>query len=99
MDESGFVIRSEEYSRGLEHGEFQEFGLNKLLILKGLYKDGMRVGFWMYHVNDHIEEGNYLNGELDGKWVHGIQEGRKCLREPFHLANQRAFTNIGMQME
>ncbi|MAU76082.1 MAG: hypothetical protein CL831_04315 [Crocinitomicaceae bacterium] len=77
MEESGFVIRSEEYSRGLEDGEFEEFGLNKLLILKGLYKNGMRVGFWMYHVNDHIEEGNYLNGELDGKWIHRYSGGGK----------------------
>ena len=29
----------------------------------------------------------------------GIQVGRKCLKESFHLANQRALTNIGMQME
>jgi uncharacterized protein len=77
MDESGFIIRSEEYSRGIEDGEFEEYGLNKLLILKGLYKDGMRVGFWMYHVNDHIEEGNYLNGELDGKWIHRYSGGDK----------------------
>jgi len=77
MDESGFIIRSEEYIRGLEHGEFQEFGLNKSLILKGLYKDGMRVGFWKYHINDHIKEGSYLNGELDGKWVHWYSGGGK----------------------
>ena len=40
MDESGFIIRSEEYSRGLEHGEFQEFGLNKSLILMDYIKTG-----------------------------------------------------------
>ena len=77
MDESGFIIRSEEYNKGLEDGEFKEFGLNKDLILNGLYKDGRRMGFWMYHVNDHIEEGNYLNGEFDGKWIHRYSEGEK----------------------
>jgi antitoxin component YwqK of YwqJK toxin-antitoxin module len=43
----------------------------------------MRVGFWMYHINDHIEEGDYLNGELDGKWVHRYSGGVKMFEGVF----------------
>ena len=77
MDKNGFIIRLEEYNKGLEDGEFKEYGIEKKVILNGLYKNGMRVGFWIYHVNDHIEEGNYLNGEFNGKWVHWYSDETK----------------------
>ena len=76
-DKTGFIIRLETWDNGLEDGEFIEYDSYKNLILKGFYKNGLRVGEWFYHVNDHKELGDYLNGERDGIWVYNYSDKQK----------------------
>ena len=88
FDVNGFVLRKESYHRGEEDGEFNEYDINKNLVLSGMYKNGMRVGYWIYHVNDHKEEGNYLNGERDGKWVFWYTAKQKMFEGDFSFGQK-----------
>lgn len=72
----GAVHRREHYRKGLEDGSFEEWDRDGRVLLKGEYLEGLRQGHWSYHVNDHREEGAYVDGEKDGPWVHFYENGQ-----------------------
>jgi antitoxin component YwqK of YwqJK toxin-antitoxin module len=72
---NGETKRIEKYINGVEHGEFVEFDSLKNVLLKGLYNNGLREGAWLYHVNDHKEEGEYLSGQKNSAWIHTFSDG------------------------
>ena len=69
------IKRIEKYINGVEHGNFIEYDSLKNELLKGLYNNGLREGFWIYHVNDHKEEGEYLSGQKNNVWIHTFSDG------------------------
>lgn len=64
----GEVRREENYRNGEEDGYFMELDKEGNILLKGDYKRGRKEGEWIYHVNDHREEGQFINGKKEGEW-------------------------------
>ncbi|MEO0405311.1 MAG: hypothetical protein AAF193_10600, partial [Bacteroidota bacterium] len=60
---NGETHREEGYRKGREDGHFVEYDEEGKVIHEGDYIDGLKTGPWFYHVNDHKEEGEYLDGE------------------------------------
>jgi len=69
----GDLHRDESYRRGKENGLFQEWSESGELLVKGEYDNGWKQGFWILDVNDHREEGVYLDNERHGDWLHIYQ--------------------------
>ena len=88
MDETGFIIRLETYDNGLEDGSFIEYDSSRKLTLKGIYRNGLRVDKWFYHVNDHKELGGYLNGERDGNWIYLYSEKQKMFEGKYSFGQK-----------
>ena len=57
----GSIHRQEAYRNGLEDGFFQEWGESGAEILQGEFIDGEKHGKWFTHVNDHREEGVFVD--------------------------------------
>jgi uncharacterized protein len=64
----GEVHRKEQYNQGREDGSFIELTVSGDTITSGMYTDGLKQGAWVYHVNDHREEGAFVDGEKQGDW-------------------------------
>ena len=73
---SGERLRTENYNYGMQDGYFLEKNIQGQTLLKGVYKNGLKEGFWIYHVNDHREEGNFINGEFEGEWRHWYSDNK-----------------------
>lgn len=72
----GSLHRDERYRKGREEGEFLELGMAGDTLAMGVYERGRKVGPWVEHVRDDRREGQYLDGDRDGRWVHTDAEGR-----------------------
>ena len=72
---NGDKKRFEQYKNGVEHGEFIEYDSLGNILLNGNYRNGLREGDWIYHVNDHKEEGFYTSGQKLGDWTHTFSDG------------------------
>ena len=72
----GSLHRDERYRKGREEGEFLELGVAGDTLAIGLYERGRKVGPWVEHVRDDRREGEYLDGDRDGRWIHSDTEGR-----------------------
>lgn len=64
----GELRREENYRSGEEDGFFMELDEDGEVLLKGEYKRGRKEGMWIYHVNDHREEGEFVSGKKEGEW-------------------------------
>lgn len=73
---NGQVHRDERYRKGREDGDFLELGAAGDTLAMGSYERGRKVGPWVEHVRDDRREGVYLDGDLDGRWIHTDGEGR-----------------------
>ena len=80
---NGGEKRFEHYIKGVEHGEFLEFDSIGNILLNGNYINGLREGEWLYHVNDHKEEGLYISGQKDGEWIHTFTDGTVIFKGSF----------------
>lgn len=80
---NGSTKRIENYINGVEHGYFVEYDNKKNVLLKGLYNNGLREGDWIYHVNDHKEEGNYISGQKNNVWIHTFLDGTVIFKGEF----------------
>jgi antitoxin component YwqK of YwqJK toxin-antitoxin module len=74
--ENGNLLRREEFRKGIEDGELEEYAIDGKLISKGEYCDGEKEGEWFYELNDHREEGKYRYGLRNGYWEHRFPEGK-----------------------
>jgi len=68
--ESGNILREEIYTKGLREGLMTEYSDSGIVITKGEFLDGLKMGAWSYQLGDYKEEGEYLNGERIGAWKH-----------------------------
>lgn len=73
--ETGVLRRKDYYRRGREDGESVETSEDGRVITQGEYENGLKQGYWFYHVGDHVEKGNYVDGDRDGKWVYEYEDG------------------------
>jgi antitoxin component YwqK of YwqJK toxin-antitoxin module len=71
----GKLRRQEFYRRGKEEGESVEYDEEGNVISEGEYISGLKEGEWYYHVGDHTEKGNYLDGERHGIWIYEYPDG------------------------
>lgn len=81
----GAVHREERYLRGVPVGSFLELDTAGMPLVSGSFEDGLRHGQWRIHVNDHLEEGNYVYGDKDGVWTHTYGNGKRQFEGEFVL--------------
>jgi len=79
----GTLHRDEYYRRGREDGHAIEYDSLAVVINEGDYTDGAKNGPWKLTINDHTEEGIYLDGELHGEWVWNYDNAKKAFEGEF----------------
>ena len=79
----GQLHREETYRNGREDGTSLEYDTLGVVINEGEYSAGARNGKWRLTVNDHTEEGVFLDGERDGLWVWSYGNGNKMFEGEF----------------
>ena len=94
---NGELHREEEYRMGKPNGLFKEWSTTGKVLVDGIYENGMRQGKWIIDVNDHREEGEFIDDERHGLWLHiypngeyqfegsyalGVKEGKHEYRDP-----------------
>ncbi|MDP4266946.1 MAG: toxin-antitoxin system YwqK family antitoxin, partial [Bacteroidota bacterium] len=73
--ESGKLLKSEIFKRGLLEGLLKEYTDSGNVITEGKYQDDLKEGEWFYDMNDHKEIGSYKSGMRDGEWKHYYNNG------------------------
>ena len=73
---SGNVFREEMYIRGRRHGLCVQYSDSASVVVKGEYIENERDGFWIEHVGDIREEGNYSTGLKEGVWKSFHKDGQ-----------------------
>lgn len=81
----GRVHRDESYRLGKPNGMFREWDRQGKLIVNGEYDLGLKQGIWVVDINDHREEGNYLDGERHGIWKHTYPDGTEQFEGEFEI--------------
>lgn len=81
----GQLHRDEYYRRGKEDGHAVEYDSLGVVINEGDFVDGLKSGLWKLSVNDHTEQGEYLDGELNGEWVWYYGNGQKAFEGEFQV--------------
>lgn len=66
---TGSAHREEFYTRGKEDGHSVEYDSLGNVISEGDYSGGLKTGVWIINVNDHSEQGEFVDGELNGEWI------------------------------
>ena len=74
---NGQLHREDSYRNGKEDGSSVEYDTLGAIRNEGEFTAGARNGKWRLTVNDHIEEGQYLDGERDGLWIWYYGNGNK----------------------
>ena len=74
---NGQLHREETYRNGKEDGSSVEYDTLGVIRNEGEFTAGARNGKWKLTVNDHTEEGQYLDGERDGLWVWYYGNGKR----------------------
>lgn len=64
----GSIRREEQYLSGLADGTSIEYNDTGAVIAQGQYVEGLKDGPWTLVINDHREEGAYLEGRRNGIW-------------------------------
>ena len=67
---NGIVLREEYYRKGKLDGHYIENDSLGKVVLEGDYADGLKQGKWFRFINDHKEEGEYVDDERNGVWVY-----------------------------
>ena len=60
--------RREHFSRGKLEGQYVEWDTAGVVIIEGTYSQDVKNGPWKFQMNDHLEIGEYLDGERNGVW-------------------------------
>lgn len=82
---NGQLHRKEHYRTGKEHGMFEEWDAAGKLILSGHYESGLKQGEWFVDVNDHREQGKFIDGERNGEWIHTFPDGIEQFKGSYEL--------------
>ena len=80
---NGEIHRQERFKKGKEEGEIIEFDSLGTIITKGLYLNGRKEGAWYYYINDHKEEGFFVDDLKDGKWTYSFLNGKRSFEGNF----------------
>lgn len=80
---NGQLHREEVHRNGREDGTSIEYDTLGVIINEGEYTAGARNGKWKLTVNDHTEEGHFLDGERDGVWIWYYGNGSKMFEGEF----------------
>jgi hypothetical protein len=75
---------SEDGSRWIMHGLFQEYHPNGQLISEGMYEHGVEQGLWKDHFpnGQPAAEGRYDEGQKIGEWRYWNEDGTPQLEPP-----------------
>lgn len=65
----GELRLEQEFLEGLENGPRTEYNDSNMVIVKGQYIDGMRVGTWVYENHGVIETGEFQQDQRTGEWI------------------------------
>lgn len=80
---SGMLHREEYYKKGKEDGLSVEYDSTGIVLNQGNYIEGYKTGVWKLWVNDHREEGEFVDGERNGEWLWYMGNGQKVFEGKF----------------
>lgn len=69
-------IKKERTYIDTSNNGLEEIWKNNVLVSKGIYQNGIKVGFWTENIKGIKYEGNYNNGKRDGFWKTYSDEGQ-----------------------
>ena len=81
----GSLHRDESYRKGKADGNFLELDRAGKTLVEGRYDYGLKQGPWIMDVNDHREEGQYVDGERHGTWIHTFPNGTEQFKGEFEM--------------
>ena len=81
----GSLHRDESYRKGKADGRFLELDRQGKTLVEGRYDYGLKQGPWLMDVNDHREEGRYVDGERHGTWIHTFPNGTEQFKGEFEM--------------
>lgn len=72
VEDSSCIIRLETYNNGVLSGPYFEYYLNGVLATKGKYRNGKKVGWWVFtsSLNYTFSKQKYRNGEIKKSFVY-----------------------------
>jgi len=82
---NGVLLREEYYRKGKLDGHYIENDSLGKVVLEGDYADGLKQGKWFRCINDHKEEGEYVDDERNGIWIFTHSNGNKMFEGTFEL--------------
>ncbi len=82
---NGTVLREEYYRKGKLDGHYIENDSLGNVVLEGDFTDGLKQGKWFRFINDHKEEGEYVDDERNGIWLFTHSNGNKMFEGAFEL--------------
>lgn len=80
---SGALLKEESYRKGNPDGHSIEYDSLGNVLCEGDFTDGLKTGKWVCYINDHTEEGEYLDGELNGVWIWKYDNRQKAFEGEF----------------
>lgn len=82
---NGILLREEFYRKGKLDGRYIENDSLGNIVLEGDYADGLKQGKWFRFINDHKEEGEYIDDERNSVWIFTHSNGNKMFEGKFEL--------------
>ena len=73
---SGNIHREYNLVMNVLNGLSIQYSDSATIVARGEYLDDEREGFWIEHVGDAREEGNYVMGQKDGVWKTYYKDGQ-----------------------
>ena len=80
---NGSLKRIEYYRKGKLEGTQIEYNTTGGEITNGEFYNGLKEGFWMYHVGDYKETGDYTMGYKTNSWVYFYKNGKIAFKGDF----------------
>jgi len=81
--DSGELREFMVYQNNLRHGEYVSYSKDASIIIKGNYKNGIRIKYWAYKFDGCY--GRFKKNEKNGLW--------KCFDQNGKLTSRKHFTN------
>ncbi len=82
---NGILLREEFYRKGKLDGRYIENDSLGNIVLEGDYADGLKQGKWFRFINDHKEEGEYIDDERNSVWIFTHSNENKMFEGRFEL--------------
>ncbi len=72
---NGKLMMTQVFQKSMKNGEFSLYDQAEVLLIKGVYENNVKNGFWAYRKYKFM--GEFKNGLKDGTWKFTQEDGKK----------------------